>query len=248
MDERLESSDPVVTAEARIGEADREYARDTIRKLSRFAPCPVLASRIVLQIEPNRSQARPAIAKAMIDIGGHVLHAHAAGEELREAIDLAEARLEGQLHELAEQSHEHPGRDWGKPWVDGAPGLLVHRVVTPVPQTPECAALELEAFAHDFQLYADATTGEDSVISRNASGTPVISSPSGAGASTAFSRERGGVPCTLERAFAQLDAENLSWLFFVDEETGRGSIVHRHGDAGHGLVAFSGSDGSGRSR
>ena len=85
-----------------VGIVDREYAERKIAHVARRARGPVLMAKIDLHQEPNPSRARPATAKAVLDVNGTLVRAHTSAPSLHEAIDLLEDRL---LHRLEHQSH-----------------------------------------------------------------------------------------------------------------------------------------------
>jgi hypothetical protein len=87
------------------------YARRKIGRLARFAPMPVLGARVRLELAPNPSLERPALARGMLDLNGRPLHAQVAARRLEEAVDLLDARLRHRLEHVAGQlraRRDHP--------------------------------------------------------------------------------------------------------------------------------------------
>jgi ribosome-associated translation inhibitor RaiA len=76
------------------------YAREKVWALSRFAPEPILFSRVRLTYAAHAAVSRPAFAQATIDVNGRPVHAHAAGASMPEAIDLLQAKLRARLTRL----------------------------------------------------------------------------------------------------------------------------------------------------
>jgi hypothetical protein len=56
-------------------------------------PATVLFARVKLERMADPAVERPAVAEATLEVSGHPLRAHAAAEELEEAVDLLEDRL-----------------------------------------------------------------------------------------------------------------------------------------------------------
>lgn len=82
------------------GQDVREYARHKIGQLGRFAPRPVMRAHVKLDWAPDPATERPALAQAMLDVSGRVIHAQVAARQLDEAVDLLEARLRDRLQHL----------------------------------------------------------------------------------------------------------------------------------------------------
>ena len=91
----------VVTRGARIGSAVKAYARRKVAALARIAPGPVRHARVTLGRAADPAVARPAHAKAVLDLNGRLVRAEASARRLEEAVDLLEARLRHRLEHLA---------------------------------------------------------------------------------------------------------------------------------------------------
>ena len=91
-----------VHGDAQIDETEREYARRKVARVAQRARGPILFAKVDLHAEANPSQARRALAKAVLDVNGSPVRAHVHAPTLREAIDLLEDRL---LHRLEHMSH-----------------------------------------------------------------------------------------------------------------------------------------------
>lgn len=88
-----------------VGPKAKEYARNKIGRLAKFAPAPVLFARVKLVIEPDPARERPFIAQALLDIEGTPVRAQVAARDPREAIDILGDRLRDRLEHAAEQRH-----------------------------------------------------------------------------------------------------------------------------------------------
>jgi ribosome-associated translation inhibitor RaiA len=85
------------------GKRSRERLRDELGRLIELAPRPVLLARGSLSYDENPSLARPAEARATIDLGGRTVRAHATAAGIAEAIDLLVGRLRRALRELRDR-------------------------------------------------------------------------------------------------------------------------------------------------
>ncbi len=86
-----------------VGGRARERLRDELARLVELTPRPALLARGSLSYDENPSLARPAEAKATIDLGGRTVRAHATAAGTTEAIDLLVGRLRRALRELRER-------------------------------------------------------------------------------------------------------------------------------------------------
>ena len=91
----------VVTRGDRIGPTVKAYATRKVATLARIAPGPVRHARVTLGRAADPAVARPAHAKAVLDLNGRLVRAEASARRLEEAVDLLEARLRHRLEHLA---------------------------------------------------------------------------------------------------------------------------------------------------
>ena len=141
------------------------------------------ASEIV-SMDDDPAVARPAFAKAEVDLDGHVTRAHADATTMREAIDLVVPRLRRRLeerrhraaqrhlrqqrangrHDRADDHHwRHGDRPAPRPSYFPRPTeereVVRHKTFAVVACTPDEAAADLEALDHAFYLFVNATKG-----------------------------------------------------------------------------------------
>ena len=121
--------------------------------------------------------------------------------------------------------------------------LTVRRTsYAPASQTPAEAAADLELLGFEFYLFTDQATGQDSVIYRADGGCRMARARPGAGwtGSTSASvtvSERPVPRLTPAAAEGRLEALGQPFVFFVNSETGRRSLVYHRYDGHYGLVA-----------
>ena len=235
------------------------FAARRVSALLRAAPEPVLFARVKLSMSADPAVGRPAVAEANVDLNGRLIRAQAAGETIGVAVEHACDRLRIRL-ERAARSWEsvRGGRpeprlgEWRHQSVPAArPGyrarpaeervVVRHKSYTLARETPDEAAVDAELLDYDFHLFTEASTGEDGVIYRTADGYrlalahPVNGSLGPVGPSITVS----AVPAprlTVAEAAAWLEATGEAFLFFVDDQTGRGNLIYHRYDGNYGLV------------
>ena len=244
---------------------ERRYAEEKIGELRRLVDRPVLSARAELTSHPDPARARPAFAKAELDLDGHHVRAHAAGTTMFEAIDLLESRLRERLdraaarersrhlrfrggdeHEWRHAQYSEPRAAWFPRPVDERE-IVRHKSFAPGMLTPDDAALDLELLDHDFYLFANAETGEDNVIARSERGGYELFEPS-----ASCSLVERAVPISrspirpvemgIDEARDILDLGDQRFQFFVDPADHRGRVLYRRYDGHYGLIVPSDRD------
>ena len=86
-----------VSSRGDVDEQSKDYAREKISRVAAYTDAPILVASVKLHQEPNPSQARPAMAEAVLDVNGRPVRAHVAASAMEEAIDLLEDRLKRRL-------------------------------------------------------------------------------------------------------------------------------------------------------
>ena len=90
-----------------VEEQSVERARNALLRVARVASRPVLHGRIVLRIHHDPARERPAVAKASLNVGGRLIRAQVAAEQMPEAIDLLARRLRRNVEALEEEERAH---------------------------------------------------------------------------------------------------------------------------------------------
>ncbi|MFJ4670706.1 sigma 54 modulation/S30EA ribosomal C-terminal domain-containing protein [Kitasatospora purpeofusca] len=101
------------------------------------------------------------------------------------------------------------------------------------------AVRELEAMDYDFHLCTDATTGRDSVVHHDgATGTYRIAVAGAAPeAEPGVSVSHRAVPePTAAEAVLRLDLSGQPFVFFTNDETGRGNVLYHRYDGHYGPI------------
>jgi ribosome-associated translation inhibitor RaiA len=252
------SFDVVVSVHGPVAASASSYADEKVRRALAGTRAPVIFARVALEREQNPSLERPCLAKASVDVDGHVVRAHVAAPTMTEAIDGLESHLRRRLQRLAERRearrHETgiaaPG-EWRhgdlpteRPEYFPRPieerRLLRRKTYSLHELTPEEAAWELELLDYDFHLFREPASGEEAVVFRRPGGglgLQVLEGASPPGASGSPIAEVAPAPAMeLEAAIEELDLTDARFVFFRDRGTGRGAVVYRRYDGHYGLV------------
>ena len=256
----------VVVVRGAVDHRSVETARRQIRRLVDQLAEPVLLIRITLGHEPDPARPRPAVAEVSVDVGGALVRAHVAAATMPEALNLLEDRLHTRLEHLAQRrraARRGPGMpDLGEwrhqdqptarpPFFDRPPEqrqLLRHKTFAVDDVTPEEAAFDMEQLDHDFHLFRDLASGTDCLLWRDIGGYRLASAggPVDAAQLGEHPVGPGGLPIapdtapvptlSVQQAIERLDAGGEPQVFFVDEASGRGSVLYRRYDGHYGLI------------
>lgn len=237
-----------------VSEAESEYAREKLWRAVRDAPRPVLDAHAELRREVNPSLDRPAIAKVTLDVGGRRVRAHVAARGMYEAVDLLEARLTQQLRSFGDLQRAHDAGvpasgEWrhadvlrDRPEFHPRPveerEIRRTKAASPVPLTPDEAALEMVSLSYSFFLFHDATSGAESVLYRRAEGELALMRQS-VGDSGGFDVDPAQPAwMRVEDAAARLDLTDDRFVFFCEPPAGRGALLYRRFDGHYGLLSL----------
>ena len=255
-----------VEAHDQIPDGMRELAAEKVSSLLRFASEPVLSARVTLAVSADPAVPRPAVAQATIDLNGRTVRAQAAAETMRAAIKHMAARLRVRLDRSARGWAARRGTlpvpepgEWRHqsipahrpayfPRPAAARAVIRRPAYAPHPLTTEEAVAELDLLDYDFHLFTERSTGQDSVLYRVADrywlaqARPKPDCPGPLPAAVTLSEHRAPV-LTLAEAIARLEWLGQPFVFFVNPETGRASLLYHRYDGHYGLVS---PDGTGR--
>lgn len=249
-----------VTTRGEVGEADKDYALEKIERILPRKTARVLHARLKLQQEANPALERPSIAEISVDVNGRIVRAHVAARQMAEAIDLLEDRLKRQLTNLNERFETQKKRGAqgaGGEWRHGdLPARraeyfnrpseereVVRRKTFAVePITIDEAAFDLEMLDHDFYLFTDAESGQDSLICRDLEGGYVLYStkpstiPDGPNAVEVKISDLEPPRLDEDSAIERLNETDEPFIFYVDSVTGRGNVAYLRYDGHYGLI------------
>jgi ribosome-associated translation inhibitor RaiA len=236
------------------------YAREQIGGLDRIVKSPILGAHVVLTQEANPSMERPARAQAEIDVNGHIVRGHVAASSMRAAVDDLAEHMRRQLDRFADRRvtrRKRPAELPSGAWRHGAWSakrpdhfrrppderqILRRKSFALEQMTPTEAAVALAELDHDFYLFCDSETGRDAVVYRRDDGRLGLIEPAGVvwpdPIEDGLVREesRMSSPTSLEASVEEMNELNHRFLFFVNEEDGRGNIIYLRYDGHYGLI------------
>jgi len=247
-----------IETQGAVPEGMPELAIAKVHSLLRLATEPVLFARVTLMMAADPAVKLPAVARVNVDLDGRLVRAQAAGETMRESVEHMASRLRARLDRSTRNWEARRGS-----WPADAPGEWRHQSIPshhpsyfPRPaeerqvirrrshaagrKTPEEALADLNLLDYDFYLFTDELTGQDSVINRVADGYQLAQAwPSRPRRPLpeAMTQTRQPAPrLTVSGAIARLEALGHEFLFFVDTDTSRGSLIYHRYDGHYGLI------------
>jgi ribosome-associated translation inhibitor RaiA len=236
-----------------------ECAMKRVGSVIELVGAPILFVRVRLsQAAPQRS--RPALAQATLDLNGDLIRAQVAADTMTEAIDLLADRLRDQIQHRAERRRARratgriaqPG-EWRRGDLRNSRSLFAERPVDERelvrrktfaidPATPDEAAADMEQLDYDFWLFRDLASDAEAVLehvdgSYRLQRARPVGAEAGPLAIDLTVVEQPPPTATLVEAIAQLEDGGQRFVFFVDAETGRGSVVYRRFDGNYGSLS-----------
>jgi ribosome-associated translation inhibitor RaiA len=237
------------------------YARKRLDAVIERIAEPVLFARVKLTQAPDPAVERPAIAQVTVDVNGDIVRARLCAHEMREAIDLLQARLRHKLEHRAQHRHARRRRPAVSPpgeWRHGdAPSdravyvdrpadereLVRHKTLITSELTPDEAAFDMEQLDFDFYLFRDLASGGDALLERLSNGSyrldrvrPTTIETGPTAIELAVS-ERPAPVLALDEAIDRVSTDGERFVFFVNSATGRGNVIYRRHDGHYGLIA-----------
>lgn len=236
-----------------------DLAVHRVGSLLRAAPEPVLFARVRLTMSADPAVRRPAIAQVNVDLNGRLLRAHAAGETMRAAVEHACDRLRIRIERVARNWEAVRGRrpaprpgEWRHqslpaprlPYFPRPPGeraVVRRKSYALARQTPDEAAADAGLLDYDFHLFTEKSTGQDSVIYRTADGYrlalahPLNGRLGPVDPSITLSMMPAPRLAVTEAAI-RLEIAGQPFLFFINDQTGRGNVLYHRYDGHYGLI------------
>ncbi len=241
-----------------------DLAVEKVQAALRHASEPVLFARVKLTMSADPAVERPAAAQVNLDLNGRPIRAQADAGSMREAVDRMCGRLKIRLDRTArnwaavgggkpvarpdEWRHQStPARRlpyFPRPRDERA--VIRHKSYAPTRQAPDEAAAEMDLLDYDFYLFTERATGQDSVLYRTYNGFQLVQARprhGDLGPTAASITVSDQFPPRLDTAGAidRLEALDLPFLFFVDSETGRGSLIYHRYDGHYGHISSAGT-------
>lgn len=170
-----------------VTDALREYAEEKIGSSMKVMDISPLEAEVVLFVEKNPANPRPAVCEVTLRTKGHIIRVEESEEDMYAAIDVAAAKVLRQLRKFKTKVLDRKLRSTGEVPV-AAPvnqeldveGLMnelaeddeVVRVkeITFEPLTEEEALVKIDLLGHDFFAYTDRDTNLVNVLYRRDDG------------------------------------------------------------------------------
>ena len=163
-----------------VTDALREYAEEKIGNSMKVMDIDPLVAEIVLFVEKNPANPRPAVCEVTLRTKGHIIRVEEHEEDMYAAIDLSADKVTRQLRKFKTKVVDN--RQGGASAADVAPvervedladlllpeeedDLLVReKVIDVTPMTEEQALVQTDLLGHDFYVFENATTGLINVV------------------------------------------------------------------------------------
>jgi ribosome-associated translation inhibitor RaiA len=252
--------DVEVVATGDIPASAQQRAGTKLGEIGRYTREPVLHARVRLSQSGDPAMARPVIAQANVDVNGRLLRAQVTAPTAHEAVGLLAERLRRRLAGMARHWEARRGRAPGTdaqgwrhlsvpaqrpgyfPRPEAERQVVRRKTFGPAYASVDEAAFDMDLLDHDFYLFTDAATGEDSVIYRaGPTGYRLaqVDPRPGTIRSTAVPATTSHQPAprlTEAGAIHRLNATGLPFLFFAEPGSNRGRLLYRRYDGHYGLI------------
>ncbi|MER6663941.1 sigma 54 modulation/S30EA ribosomal C-terminal domain-containing protein [Amycolatopsis japonica] len=239
--------------------ADRAAAK--VSRLMRLAHRPVLAASVRLTKYGDPAREQSVTAQASLDVNGRPVRAQASAPSVDEAIDRMDAKLRRQLEKSALHWEARRGGrpvpdpgEWRhesvpaarEPWFprpEKEREIVRHKSYSLARSTVDEAFVDMHLLDYDFHLFTETGTGQDSVLYHAGPTMHRLTQtvPPGPHDLSPFklpltiSRLPAPVLSTVE-AVERLGLTGLPFLFYLDAERGRGSVLYHRYDGHYGLI------------
>lgn len=171
-----------------VTEALRQYADEKISNSMKVMDIDPLVAEVVLFVEKNPANPRPAVCEVTLRTKGHIIRVEESEEDMYAAIDVAAAKVVRQLRKYKTRVIDRKLRASEKSAVVAAPAapatdldqlmeelsadeeVLRVKEIEFEPLTEEEALVKIDLLAHDFFAYTDRDSGMVNVLYRRDDG------------------------------------------------------------------------------
>ncbi len=246
----IRATDVRVVSRGDVGEKQKRHAGEAVAQVTRYVGAPVRFAQVKLTLTGNPANERSATAQAVLDVNGEPVRAAATAASLDVAVERMHERLRHQLEQLATRRlarRRRPTRSAPDAWRHGDPPaqrpayhprppeerqVLRHETYALEPATAAEAADQLTLLDYDFHVFCDADTGCDAVVERQADGSVALRHC----CDDAHTSAPAVPTLTVRQATEHLDLTGAQWIFFRDQDNGRGTVAYHRYDGHYGVV------------
>lgn len=240
--------------------AARAEAESMMERLADAAPRPILYAKVKVSGSAERDPTQRFLVQGTIDVSGTVLRAQAAASNAGEALRTVEDRLQRRLNRLTEQRRDFSKRPPSTPpgtWRSGdlrerrpdffdrpaEERMVVRRkTFSPADQIPVSDALfDLEVLDYRFYLFIDDADQKPTVVYEEDDRTGIRKvDGSMPDADTLpiemIVNETPAPRFTVSEGVDSLNVSGTPFLFFLDTDRNRASVLYRRYDGHYGLI------------
>ena len=238
----------------------RTEAEGVMERLADAAPRPVLYAKVKVSNSTERDPDQSFVVQGTMDVSGSVLRAQAAASTAGEALKTVEDRLQRRVNRLAEQRRHSSKRPPSTPpgtWRSGdlrerrpdyfdrpaEQRMVVRRkTFSPADQIPVSDALfDLEVMDYRFYLFIDEADQKPTIVYEEDDGTGIRKVDGAVPDEDTLPidmlvNETPAPRFTVSEAVDSLNVSGTPFLFFLDTERSRASVLYRRYDGHYGLI------------
>lgn len=250
--------DVIVTMRGPVPHGIIEQAREQVSHAARLSGRDVLDATVTLTQRTNPSIAEASRAEVVFNISGTPVRAEADAPTPAQALDGVVDRIERRIVDLVNRWDDRSrwlASDTEGQWRSGTPPterpdyfprpvdereVVRRKTFAVAPTTAEEAVYDMEALEHDFYLFTDADSGAPALVHRLPDGSYGAAGLDD-GAELPPGMTLDPAPPSLDEASARqrLDVSGEPFVFYIDVDTGKGSVVYRRYDGHYGIITAS---------
>jgi ribosome-associated translation inhibitor RaiA len=234
----------VVEVDDGFGSDLADYARRKVAAALRNTRRPITRVHVRVLRHGDPAREKPVTAHVNVDLDGRPVQARAASETARGVVDLLVQRLRHQLERFdRHRDHRRAGPPAAhEPAAEVEPEIVRHATSSPVPCSVDEAVAEMDDMGLDFHLFVETATGKDALVYRDGpTGLRLTRSDGGAipPVSSNLAITVSPQPAPLldtGEAIERLGLTGLPFLFYLDGEHQRATVLYHRDDGNYGLV------------
>lgn len=220
-----------------------DYARRKVAAALRNTRRPVARVHVRVLRHGDPAREKPITAHVNVDLDGRPVQAHAASETARGVVDVLVLRLRHQLERFdRHRDHRRSEPPMVQESADPEPEIVRHATSSPVPCSVDAAVSEMDDMGLEFHLFVEIATGKDALVYRDGpTGLRLTRSEGGAtpAGSSSLAITVSPQPAPLldtGEAIERLRLTGLPFLFYLDGDHQRATVLYHRDDGNYGLV------------